>query len=102
MSGPLPATSLSRLALFRSRVDVWLVGILITAACLRLQYIQMPFVDWFSWREASTAMMAENLPRNGWSPLWPEVNWTGDQPGYQGREFQVLTFGAALLDRIFG
>jgi hypothetical protein len=67
-----------------------------------LQYVQMPFSDWFNWREASTAMMAENLPRNGWSPLWPQVNWTGDQPGYQGREFQVLTILAAVLDWAFG
>src|SRR4051794_15239826 len=102
MFGRLQPRSLSGLVPHRYGIDLWLVGILMTAACLRLQYVHMPLVDWFNWREASTAMMAENLPGNHWSPLWPQVNWTGDQPGYQGREFQVLTFGAALLDRAFG
>jgi len=79
-----------------------LVGILFLALGLRLEDVQQPLVDFFSWREASTAMMADNLPANGWNPLWPEVSWTGDQPGYQGREFQTLTIAAAILDAIFG
>lgn len=75
--------------------DPWLVLILIFAALLRFQYVTQPLVDWFSWREASTAMMADNLPSNGWNPLWPQVSWTGDDAGYQGREFQILTIFAA-------
>jgi hypothetical protein len=82
--------------------DPWLVLILIFAALLRFQYVTQPLVDWFSWREASTAMMADNLPSNGWNPLWPQVSWTGDDAGYQGREFQILTIFAALLDSIVG
>ncbi|RPI31664.1 MAG: glycosyl transferase, partial [Hyphomicrobiaceae bacterium] len=81
---------------------VALVGILFLALGLRLEDVHQPLVDFFSWREASTAMMADNLPANGWNPLWPEVSWTGDQPGYQGREFQTLTIAAAILDAIFG
>ena len=79
-----------------------LVGILFLALGLRLEDVHQPLVDFFSWREASTAMMADNLPANGWNPLWPEVSWTGDRPGYQGREFQTLTIAAAILDAIFG
>lgn len=84
------------------RRDVWLAAILVLAFLLRLPYATQPLVDWFTWREASTAMLADNLPANGWNPLWPQVSWTGDQPGYQGREFQVLTFAAALLDHVLG
>lgn len=76
--------------------------ILLIAVAMRAPHVSQPLVDWFTWREASTAMMAENLPRNGWNPFWPEVNWTGDQPGYQGREFQVLTFASAALDQVLG
>jgi hypothetical protein len=79
-----------------------LIAILGIALGLRLENIRQPLVDHFSWREASTAMMADNLPKNGWNPLWPEVSWAGDKPGYQGREFQTLTIAAAMLDRAFG
>ena len=79
-----------------------LVGILSLALGLRLEDVHQPLVDFFSWREASSAMMADNLPANGWNPFWPQVSWTGDQPGYQGREFQTLTIAAAILDAIFG
>ena len=79
-----------------------LVGILFLALGLRLEDLHQPLVDYFSWREASSAMMADNLPDNGWNPFWPEVSWTGDQPGYQGRELQTLTIAAAILDAIFG
>lgn len=78
------------------------MGILFLALALRLEDVHQPLVDFFSWREASTAMMADNLPANGWNPLWPEVSWTGDQPGYQGRELQTLAVAAAVLDAVFG
>jgi hypothetical protein len=86
----------------RSQLAPALLLILLLAALLRAQFLMQPLTDWFTWREASTAMMADNLPGNGWNPLWPEVSWTGDQVGYQGREFQVLTVFAALLDAVFG
>jgi hypothetical protein len=79
-----------------------LLGILFLALGLRLEDVHQPLIDFFSWREASTAMMADNLPANRWNPLWPEVSWTGDQPGYQGRELQTLSVAAAVLDAIFG
>jgi Dolichyl-phosphate-mannose-protein mannosyltransferase len=85
------------------RVDhLYLGSILILAAALRLVHVTQPLIDWFAWREASTAMMADNLPKNGWSAFWPEVSWNGDQVGYQGREFQLLTYVAACLDHALG
>jgi hypothetical protein len=79
-----------------------LLAILAIGLLLRLEDIKQPLVDHFSWREASTAMMADNLPNNSWNPFWPEVSWTGDQPGYQGRELQSLSVAAAALDALFG
>lgn len=86
-----------------NNVLILLVGMVLAVGCAaRMEYAFLPLFDHFSWREASTAMMADNLPRNGWNPLWPEVSWTGDQPGYQGREFQTLTIITAALNETFG
>lgn len=76
--------------------------ILLAAALLRLYNITQPFVDVFSWRQASTAMMAENFFLRNPNILYPEVNWTGPGPNYQGREFQTITYLSALLYRIIG
>src|SRR5215468_9304090 len=69
---------------------------------LRLEHVAEPFVDKFSWREASTAMIAQNFYRGHWNILYPEVDWGGPGPNYQGREFQTVTYVAALLYNIFG
>ncbi|MDQ4077916.1 MAG: glycosyltransferase family 39 protein [Chloroflexota bacterium] len=74
-----------------------IAAILLIAATLRLQYITQPLVDAFSWRQASTAMIADNFYRTNWNIFFPEVNWTGPGPSYQGREFQTVTYIAALL-----
>lgn len=79
-----------------------LIAILITAAILRFNHISQPLTDMFSWRQASTAMMAENFYRRNWNIFYPEVNWTGPGPNYQGREFQTVTYLAALFYTIVG
>jgi hypothetical protein len=94
--------TLSRVNEALSSPTVQLSGILALAFLLRVVDVTQPLTDTYAWREASTAMMADNLARNGWNPFWPEVSWTGDQPGYQGREFQTLTIFAALIDSVFG
>src|SRR5215471_12398938 len=76
--------------------------ILLVGAALRLEHVTQPFVDKFSWREASTAMMAQNFFRGQWNILYPEVDWGGPGPNYQGREFQTVTYIAALLYKIVG
>ena len=79
-----------------------LVLILLLAALLRLWHITQPLVDAFSWREASTAMMADNFRTGGWNIFYPEVSWTGPGPSYQGREFQILSYLTAMLHAAFG
>jgi 4-amino-4-deoxy-L-arabinose transferase-like glycosyltransferase len=76
--------------------------ILLMAAVLRLNHINQPFIDAFSWRQASTAMMADNYYRTNANIFFPEVSWTGPGPNYQGREFQTVTYLASLMYRVFG
>jgi 4-amino-4-deoxy-L-arabinose transferase-like glycosyltransferase len=79
-----------------------LLVILLTAAVFRLEDVTQPLVDAFSWREASTAMIADNFLMRSWNIFFPEVSWTGPGPSYQGREFQTVTYITALLYALFG
>lgn len=76
--------------------------ILVVGAVLRLQHLRQPFVDAFSWRETDTAMIAANFYQGDWNILYPEVDWAGPKPGYQGREFQTVTYLAALIYKLVG
>jgi 4-amino-4-deoxy-L-arabinose transferase-like glycosyltransferase len=79
-----------------------LMFVIAIAAFLRFQYVDQPYVDAFGWREASTAMMADNFYRRSWNIFYPEVGWSGPGPGYQGREFQTITYLAAVLYGVLG
>ncbi|AHG46277.1 glycosyl transferase [Rhizobium leguminosarum bv. trifolii CB782] len=79
-----------------------LLGILIIAIVFRFHKITLPLVDGFSWREISTAMMADNFHQRSWNIFFPEVSWTGPGPSYQGREFQIVSYLTALLYQLFG
>ncbi|AZO55474.1 MULTISPECIES: glycosyltransferase family 39 protein [unclassified Mesorhizobium] len=79
-----------------------LLGILFIAAVFRFHGITLPLVDAFSWRETSTAMMADNFQQRSWNIFFPEVSWTGPGPSYQGREFQIVSYLTALLYQLFG
>jgi 4-amino-4-deoxy-L-arabinose transferase-like glycosyltransferase len=79
-----------------------LLGILFIAVVFRFHNITLPLVDAFSWRETSTAMMADNFQQRSWNIFFPEVSWTGPGPSYQGREFQNVSYLTALLYQIFG
>lgn len=83
-------------------VTLQIVVILIVAAALRFNEITQPLTDVFSWRQTSTAMMADNFFRRDWNIFFPEVSWSGPGPSYQGREFQTVSYLAALLYVVFG
>src|SRR5579859_5053849 len=76
--------------------------ILLIALALRLSHITQPFDDAISWRQTSVAMMADNFYRHSWNILYPEVSWSGAGPGYQGREFQTVSYLAALFYLLVG
>jgi hypothetical protein len=73
-----------------------LILILIFAAALRLRHIEQPLTDAFSWRQSSTAMMADNYYQRNRNILYPEVSWSGPGPSYQGREFQTVSYFTGL------
>lgn len=79
-----------------------IIAILAVAAILRFNHIRQPYTDAFSWRQSSTAMIADNYYRTDSNIFYPEVNWSGPGPSYQGREFQTVSYIAALLYRGFG
>jgi hypothetical protein len=108
MGGKAEAVAVARrqgrreLGRLRATDQVILLVCLILAAALRLQDIQQPLVDWFSWRQASTAMMADNFRLGSWNVFYPAVSWSGDDPAYQGREFQIVSYITAILHALFG
>jgi 4-amino-4-deoxy-L-arabinose transferase-like glycosyltransferase len=93
----------SRKIILRLSSGYWpIILILVVAAALRLNNITQPFVDDNAWRESSVAMMAQNFYQTSWNIFYPEVNWVGPGPGYQGREFQTITYITALLYLLLG
>jgi len=76
--------------------------VLVAGAAVRVDNITQPYVDVYAWRESSVAMIAQNFHRTSWNILYPEVNWVGPGPGYQGREFQTVSYLAALGYTVFG
>ncbi len=79
-----------------------LIAILFIAAILRFNHINQPVIDYIDWRQVSTAMMADNFYRRSWNIFYPEVSWNGPGPSYQGREFQTVSYIAALLYVVVG
>lgn len=81
---------------------VVLAALAVLAVAVRLWWIGQPMIDAFSWRQASTAMIAQNIPHNNWNIFFPEVSWTGPGPSYQGREFQIYTLIVAIVQTTTG
>ncbi|TIV68774.1 MAG: glycosyl transferase, partial [Mesorhizobium sp.] len=101
----VPGVALPRRRGVGVRIEVHtliLLAILLVAAIARFHNITQPLVDAFSWRETSTAMMADNFQQRSWNIFFPEVSWTGPGPSYQGREFQIVSYLTALLYQLFG
>ena len=95
------SSSLKNTTLAKGKFSI-LVALILLGALLRFEHITQPFIEKFSWRQASTAMMAQNFYRGHWNILYPQVNWGGPGPNYQGREFQTVTYIAATLYKVFG
>ena len=85
-----------------SREIFVLAGILGLALIVRLINISQPYVDEWSFKQGTIAMIAENFYRNGFNIFYPQINWAGDAAGYIGTEFPLVPFLAALLYIPFG
>ena len=79
-----------------------LIGIVCCATACRLFGINQPFMDTNSWREADTAMIAENFYRAGYDIAHPRVNWSANTTGIVGTEFPALPFIAAVAYQLWG
>jgi hypothetical protein len=79
-----------------------LLFILISAAFLRLLFVDQPFVDFISWRQADDATIADNFFQGHLNIFLPEISWNGPGPNYVGYEFQLTTYLASLLYHLFG
>ena len=98
----MPKNIYENMQILPFRKNYLLISILVVATLLRCDQIHQPFIDGFSWREASTAMMAHNFYQTNWNIFFPQVDWGGAGPNYQGREFQTVSYITALLYVIFG
>jgi 4-amino-4-deoxy-L-arabinose transferase-like glycosyltransferase len=85
-----------------SREILVLAGILGLALIVRLIRISQPYVDQWSFKQGTIAMIAENFYRNGFNIFYPQINWAGNSAGYIGTEFPLVPFLASLLYIPFG
>jgi len=76
-----------------------LIGIFVFAFLIRMWGIGNPLLDFHSWRQTFTAMMARNFYLNGMNILQPRVDLL---PGIVEVEFQLYPFIVAILYKIFG
>jgi 4-amino-4-deoxy-L-arabinose transferase-like glycosyltransferase len=86
-----------------SLCGIWApIAIGAVAVLLRFIWIDQEFVDHWSWRQADVAMIARNFYENGFQLFWPQINWSGANPGYVGTEFPLVPAVAALLYLLLG
>jgi len=79
-----------------------LLLVVISADFLRLLFVDQPFVDFISWRQADDATIADNFFQGHLNIFLPEISWNGPGPNYVGYEFQLTTYLASLLYHLFG
>ncbi|MGH7796473.1 MAG: ArnT family glycosyltransferase [Candidatus Binatia bacterium] len=88
--------------LLQSREILLVAGMVTFGVAVRLIKISQPYVDGWSFKQGTIAMIAENFYRNGFNIFYPQVNWAGSAPGYMGTEFPLVPFLASLLYMPFG
>jgi hypothetical protein len=52
-------------------------GLLLLGVAIRLIKISQPYVDSWSFKQGTIAMIAENFCRNGFNSFYPQINWSG-------------------------
>jgi len=78
------------------------IVIWILAVAARLVLINQPYVDHWSWRQSDVAAIARNFLQKGFRFGYPQIDWTGNAPGYVGTEFPILPFIAAVCYKFAG
>lgn len=96
---PIPAAE--------KRHTVFLGLILALGLLLRLYHVSAPPVDFLSWRDTQTLMIARNFYREGMNLFSPSVDWRTTREAASkgtvgGTELQVVPYLTAALYRVFG
>jgi 4-amino-4-deoxy-L-arabinose transferase-like glycosyltransferase len=86
----------------RFRETLFLLILVSLSLLIRLIKISQPYVDQWSFKQGTIAMIAENFYRNGFNFFYPQINWAGASAGYIGTEFPLVPFLASLLYVPFG
>ena len=83
--------------------EKWFLGsLMLLSVALRLIRITEPFLDSWSWKQLTNAMVSRNFYLHGYHFFFPQVDWAGPYPGYIGTEFPLVPFLASLLYAVFG
>jgi hypothetical protein len=76
--------------------------ILVIGIVIRLIHITSPLLDFSYHRQIDTASIARNFYLHGYQILYPEIDFTGNDPGYIESEFPLFPFLVALIYRVTG
>ena len=82
--------------------DPWLWALLGLGLGLRLLDIDEPLIDQQAWRQTDTAAHARNYYQEGYTLLYPRVDWRGQTPGFVETNFPFFPFMVACLYGVFG
>ncbi|MGE5215108.1 MAG: ArnT family glycosyltransferase [Nitrospirota bacterium] len=85
-----------------ARVRKIVIAICLLAVAARLIFINQPYVDHWSWRQSDVAAIARNFLQDGFRFGYPQIDWSGNAPGYVGTEFPILPFIAAVCYKFAG
>ena len=80
-----------------------LLSIFLLSIIIHLKGINSPLLDFHSWRQTQTAMIARNYYRNDFNFFNPKLDWYGQESNKRaGTEFPIFSFSIALLYKVFG
>lgn len=91
------ATSLSP-----KTIQAILYVIVIAIAIFRLATINIPSLEWTSWKEIDYLTISQNFWKNGFNIFQPEVTWPAEPPRVTEMELPLVPFTSALLYQLFG
>jgi hypothetical protein len=84
-----------------SKVKIVLILIFAAASLVRFVDVLRP-IDKPSWRESDLGSVSRNFVTEGFNPLYPQIDWRGQTPGYAEMEFTLYPALIAGTYEIFG
>ena len=84
-----------------SKVKIILILIFIAGSLVRIVDVLRP-IDKPSWRESDLGSVSRNFVTEGFNPLYPQIDWRGQTPGYAEMEFTLYPALIAGTYEIFG